>query len=254
MEFRFDTRVCAESILKRCPGVDPDSCECTRNVTLGEEDWNEQKFSCADFNGGPSDDFGTYYITATPEKDETVIYFEGLVTSGDALNNTFNATDPDLDRVEANMYLRVFEYADGVVGSLVQEVLFHSSCSQQLYLLDIFGSFQLIEFESTGQGVIGFGLNPEVSFSIDLDVIGDVLDLTFLSVVVLSNSNLIPPQVFEPNVTGVSIPPPFESSSEITLIVGEDFDVITTIGGELNGVVCFDVSQTTINCGATVEP
>lgn len=254
MLFRMDIRLCSESILRRCPGVDPDSCDCIRDVVIPEDDWPEQKFECQDFNGGPQRTVGQYYVTATPEKDDDVLYFDGFI---DVPGGRFNATDPDLDRVEANTFLRLYDYdaETNTIGPLLQEVLFHSSCSQQLYLLDIFGSFQLIEFENNEQGVIGFATTSQVNFGITLDIAGDLLELEFLSVVVLSGvPGLLPPQVIEPTVTGIVIPPPATIDAEVTLIPNQDFDVITTIGGQLNGIGCFDVSQTTVNCGAVGTP
>ena len=73
---------------------------------------------------------------------------------------------------------------------LLQEVLFHSSCSEQLFLLDIFGSFQLLEFENQLQGVVGFANAATVDFNLTLEVEGDQLDLDFLSVVLLSPNDI----------------------------------------------------------------
>jgi len=142
---------------------------------------------------------------------------------------------------------------------MLQQVLFHSSCSQQLYLLDIFGSFQLIEFESTTFGVIGFGINPTINFEITLDT-AQAADnpnilVEFLSVVVLSaEPGLLPPQIYN-----VEYNPPESISTlnqpiEVVLIPGQPFNVISTIGGTLDGVGCFDVSNSTIQCDATLEP
>jgi hypothetical protein len=139
---------------------------------------------------------------------------------------------------------------------MLQQVLFHSSCSQQLYLLDIFGSFQLIEFESTNQGVIGFGISPSVGFTLALNaaVNDGPLTLDFLSIVVLSETGLLPPQIFNFEVAGRVIPPPFTTDATVNLVIGQPFNVITTIGGRIDGLGCFDVSNSTIQCDATIEP
>ena len=65
---------------------------------------------------------------------------------------------------------------------------------------------------------------------------------------------VLPPQSEELDVAGVVIPPPYNATLNITLIPDEDFNVVTTIGGALNGVTCADISSATINCPATVEP
>ncbi len=259
MEFRVDTRTCDLSDLRRCPGIDPDTCSCIRNVTIPEADWAEQKFTCADFNGGPPalGTNGTFWIQATSEKDTSVIYFEGALELPGA---RFNATGPGGENVAANMFLNLYTCNTNPCtgpGTLLQQIVFHSSCSQELYLLDIFGSFQLIEFETRGQGVIGFAINPIVDFSIELDAasIGGTLELEFMSIVVLSRvPGLLPPQIFSVDVAGTSIPPDFVVDEQIQLIPGQPFNVITTIGGTLNGIGCFDVSESIVQCNATVNP
>jgi hypothetical protein len=251
MEFRMSPRACADSILKRCPGQDPDTCTCIRNVTIPEEDWAEQQFICDDFNGGPVDPFASYYVTSTPEKDENIIYFEGPVSNGGRFNASAQEGE---DEVEANTFLNLYTYPNGTIGELVQQVIFHSSCSQQLYLLDVFGSFQLVEFESTSQ-LVGFGVNPSVGFNIALEVESETLEMSFLSVVVLSGvPGLLPPQTEIFDVEGVIIPPPYDATTNITLIPDQDFTVITTVSGEIDGIPCSDITQSTINCPGTVEP
>lgn len=261
--FRVQTRTCEQSDLRRCPGINPDSCECIRNVTIPEDDWPEQKYECEDLNGGPipEEGFGTqYFVRATPEKDTEIIYFEGVVIDGFGFDtpNTFNATDPDLDEVEANSIITLFQYdnATGAIGLPLQQVIIHTSCSEQLYLLDIFGSFQLIQFESNGQGIIGGFETTPTEFFINVATDGDTLDLDFLNVVILPATDAFEPtpQVIEFDVDGVSIPPPFQDSAPVSLIPGVDFEVITTIGGDINGVGCFDVSSRLINCPALGTP
>lgn len=162
--------------------------------------------------------------------------------------------------VEANSYLELYTCADttcSTPGTMLQQVLFHSSCSQQLYLFDIFGSFQLVEFESTTLGLISSFTSPSVGFSIALDAIatGSQLVLDFMSVVVLSdNAELLEPQVFNFDVAGTTIPPSFTVDAPINLFIGQPFQVVTTIGGQVNGSGCFDVSNSTILCEASVEP
>ncbi len=257
MLFRVDIRPCSESILARCPGVDPDTCSCIRDTILVESEWAEQKFACTDFNTAALVNNGTYWIQSTPEKDPAVIYFEGPI---EVPGGRFNASAPAGEtEVEANSFLNLYECIDAACsgpGTLLQQVIFHSSCSQQLYLLDIFGSFQLIEFESTTQGVIGFGFNPSVSFSINLDAggIGEgTVVLDFLSIVVLSEvPELLAPQIFNIPVANQGLP--INVAETITLIPGQPFNVITTVGGTVGGLGCFDVSNTTIQCDATVTP
>ena len=84
---------------------------------------------------------------------------------------------------------------------------------------------------------------------------GSAVELDFVNIAVLSETpGLLPPQFREFNVSGVTIPPPFTATTDITLITEQNFTVITTIGAEVDGVGCFDVSESSISCSATVEP
>jgi len=162
--------------------------------------------------------------------------------------------------VEANSFLELYTCPDAACsapGTLLQQVLFHSSCSQQLYLFDIFGSFQLVEFESTTLGLISSFTAPSVSFqlSLDLSAGGTGLVLDFMSVVVLAeNPELLEPQILNFDVAGTPIPPTFTVEAPINLFIGQPFQVVTTIGGQRDGLGCFDVSNSTLQCNATVEP
>ena len=250
MEFRFNPNSCADSILKRCPGVDPDTCSCVRNVTIGEEDWAEQQFSCADFGAGPVNGSDTYYVMAYPEMDPSLPYFEGEMVPG----GRFNAPDPNMERVEANMFLDLYAFSNGTQGELLQQVLFHSSCSQELYLLDIFGSFQLVEFESL-LALTTYAISPISSFALTMNAASDFLELDFIGLAVFSpDPDLLPPQTEIFNVSGTVIPPPFAESTTVELIPNEDFTIVTTVTGALNGVACMDITELVVNCPASVEP
>lgn len=164
------------------------------------------------------------------------------------------------DEVEANSYLELYTCADAACsapGTMLQQILFHSSCSQQLYLFDIFGSFQLVEFESTTLGLISSFTSPSVGFTLTLDATatGSTLVLDFMSIVVLSdNAELLEPQIINFDVAGTTIPPSFTVDAPVNLFIGQPFQVVTTVGGQLDGLGCFDVANSTILCNATVEP
>jgi len=259
MLFRVDTRPCDQSILRRCPGIDPDTCSCIRDTTLTPDAWPDQKFFCTDFDAGPppAGTPGTFYIRAYPEKDTTVTYFAGPVTTPGGL---FNMTAPSTEtEVEANSYLELYSCADAACsapGTLLQQVLFHSSCSQQLYLFDIFGSFQLVEFESTNLGLISSFRSPGVGFTVTLDAAatGSNLILDFMSIVILDDTAELEPQILSFEVAGTPIPPDYTASTNVTLFIGREFQVVTTIGGQLNGLGCFSAVNSTLQCDATVTP
>jgi hypothetical protein len=174
MEMRYGGGGCYNTNFRRCPlrnpdltpeFPNPDSCSCTKEE-LPCAEWNN-KNTCEDFNGGgavcndinqvcsnqaskdPTPGCGppsaftnhTVYIEAFG-KDE--LYFAGPVQ----VNTTWEATTAG-DKVEADTDIFTYEWIEGTgKGRLLQHVVFHSSCSQELYLTDQFGAQQLLEFDS----------------------------------------------------------------------------------------------------------
>jgi len=263
MEFRFAPQSCTGSVLQRCAGFDSkksrdsrssddkiatDSCSCKRNITLAEEEWADEGFICEDFGGKTESDI--YFVKVYPERDPSLLYFEGPLTAG----GRFNATDPFLDRVDANMYLDVYDFSNGTQGELLQKIYIHSSCSQDMYILDIYGSVQLIEFESTTQ-LVTFATNPVAQFSLEMQVEGEVLDLDLIGVGVFgADSDLFPPQTEEFELSGVQIPPPLSLNSTIQVMPDEEFIVVVTVTGFLDGVPCTDISERIARCPVFTEP
>lgn len=93
------------------------------------------KFMCEDFNGGPPDEPGSLaYIVATDVKGET-IFFEGWseVFSLYLMQN-------NMERFPADQIITVYSSDAKDEASLLQRVQYHSSCSQNLDLLNRFGS------------------------------------------------------------------------------------------------------------------
>ena len=257
MLFRVDPAPCSSSVIRRCQLGDSDPCTCVRNVTLTEDEWNDEKFKCTDFNGGPQPTTsGNFWVVATPQKDTDTIYFDGPISIPSS--RLFNATAPeDEEEFSDNMALNLYTADPDLGGILLQEVRIRSSCSEDLFLLDVIGSFQLLEFEGIEQGLVAFGVRPSVAFDITVNTDPDVprqLRLDYLSIVAISSQpDVLPPQLIDVNVTNVVIPPPFTISEEITLIPGEPMNIITTVAGTfLDNIGCFDVSNTTIQCDATV--
>jgi hypothetical protein len=75
-------------------------------------------------------------------KDE--LYFSGPVR----VNSTWDALTEG-EKVEANTDIFTYEWIEGVgKGRMLQHVVFHSSCSQDMSITDQFGSQQLVEFDS----------------------------------------------------------------------------------------------------------
>ena len=273
MEFRFVPAPCEATTLRRCATPDDNTCTCERNRTLASDEWADQKVFCTDDPDGVGvtipdyrdvairPERETFWIVASPQRDPSVIYFEGPVDFGNAVVpgvNRFNATDPNLQRVEANSYLRVYT-ADPLAGGVqLQEVLFHSSCSEELWLFDIFGSFQLVEFEALVTGVTGSFENVEFAFNLNLaiDTLDGSLALEFLSLTLLPVvPGLVAPQVQDFVVDGVTIPPPFTADWGVSIIPEVDYIVIATIGGvRPDGVGCFEVGEQPVTCPRVIIP
>ena len=96
----------------------------------------DDKFMCADFNGGPPTEFGAESWIVATDKDEEVVFYEGWSSVGSAylMNNGF-------ERFPADQIIRVYASENTADESqLLQDLQYHSSCSQNLDLLNRFGS------------------------------------------------------------------------------------------------------------------
>jgi len=78
---------------------------------------------------------------ANPDDRKAKVWFDGTV----ALNDTFimDAANAGEDKFKANTYVHVFD----MNGNLLQQVQFHTSCSQPLEEQDQFGSLILVHCE-----------------------------------------------------------------------------------------------------------
>ena len=130
--------------------------DCSQSANLQSE-----KFFCTDFAPLPKN--GPVYIRAGDSVDANQIFFEGPVE----LNGLYNVTDPRGDRLPADMNLTVFELtASGEPGALLQNVKYHSSCSQNLFLKDRFGAHQLVAFFNELQGLVDCLIISNFTFTI----------------------------------------------------------------------------------------
>ena len=115
------------------------------------------KFTCEDFEGGPSTSEPAYIIV-TDIKGLGITYFEGPVEVGELfdLNDNEELFEPD-------MFISIFTPDQ---STLLQKVQFHTSCSRNLELLNRFGASQLVEFINEKQGVVSSF--STVSFAIEV--------------------------------------------------------------------------------------
>mmetsp|Transcript_14906 Transcript_14906/g.43022 ORF Transcript_14906/g.43022 Transcript_14906/m.43022 type:complete len:1243 (+) Transcript_14906:414-4142(+) len=113
--------------------------DCEQSFNIQEAD----KFTCTDFSGGAPTE-GSAWLTVTSVKDESDVYFDGEVRVGDLF--TMFASNTNKGKFDADSFFYV--YSDSTKENLIQLSSVHTSCSQNLFLKDKFGSVQLLIFEN----------------------------------------------------------------------------------------------------------
>ena len=113
---------------------------CEQSFNIQEAD----KFVCTDFVDGGAPTEGSAWLTVASVKNPEDIYFDGEVLVGDLF--TMFAADTMKGKFDADSTFSV--YADSSKDQLLQESSVHTSCSQNLFLKDKFGSVQLLIFEN----------------------------------------------------------------------------------------------------------
>jgi len=146
------------------------------------------KSGCVDVGDGPPTDKGVVsWITVTATKDPGITYFNGPVAVGDNFE-----LDDGGGRVEADMTVIISEVDSSGTGPglTIQDQFFHSSCSQNLFLKDRFGSVQLVAWLNGLQGFVTCFVDVEFSFAIVNGELGNPSDTspaTLLSFFTLTN-------------------------------------------------------------------
>jgi hypothetical protein len=284
---------CQSTNFRRCPIRDPDPtpdlpnpdpCTCSK-LDLSCEEWNN-KNECVDFNNGGAecnsieafcdsnqdtspipgcgppnvDEAHTVWIEAFG-KDE--MYFAGPVEN----NSTWTAITTE-DTVDANTNIHTYEFVNGARGRLLQEVIFHSSCSQELFLTDQFGSHQLIEFESfcdvdrcdpscnNGRRTISLFQDQIGNFEFTLEARTDdqnPVTLRFVAAVLTPLSFQFPFfgqtefQLF-PELNGTSIPPSVSVTPNFNLRLDEEYTIAGVVVGERSNGNCDAFGQSDLSC------
>jgi hypothetical protein len=126
--------------------------------------------------GAPTIDGTFSYIKVTALGDEGVIYHEDWVQVG----TQYNLTLPDgEDKVVANMNITIYNTNITLPAFQLQNLRYHSSCSSNLFLKDVFGASQLVEWENA-QGIITCFAVAEFTFDLEIpiDIEGDNITLT----------------------------------------------------------------------------
>ena len=144
--------------------------DCSQSFNIQEAD----KFDCEDRNGGPALS-GQYYIHVAPRKDPSGdVYFSGLANVGDVFPMCPGFPSCSGARFEADSTVWVFptnvasdpNFNPITNPNYVQLVNYHTSCSQNLFLKDKYGSTQLVIFFNDSQGLVSCFITA--TFSITL--------------------------------------------------------------------------------------
>ena len=286
---RYNGGGCSGTEFRRCPGEDPDPCTCQKEV-LPRDQWNN-KNTCEDYddngvvctdldaNGDPVPGCGppprtinhTVWIEAFG-KDEP--YYKGTVL----LNSRWNANTVG-EKVQANTDIFTYEYIPGVGrGRLLQHVVFHSSCSQEMFLTDQFGAQQLLEFDSYctvdcsdpgckevvdkdgnaygrrrislfGENIADLSINLKAGSATD----GDVELSTVLGLLTPTESNIGTQfENFTDIVNGVIVPPDISLVPEtFTFDVSKNYSLAAIVVGFLpdnDGKICQDTGFSDLYC------
>eukprot|EP00547_Thalassionema_nitzschioides_P013343 CAMPEP_0194260448 /NCGR_PEP_ID=MMETSP0158-20130606/45516_1 /TAXON_ID=33649 /ORGANISM="Thalassionema nitzschioides, Strain L26-B" /LENGTH=988 /DNA_ID=CAMNT_0039000539 /DNA_START=102 /DNA_END=3068 /DNA_ORIENTATION=- len=116
-------------------------------------------FTCEDFQGGPTQEA---YIVIRDIRTGSKIYYSGDVDEGDDL-----IISDDGGILQQNMNVTIYSSSEDVSSSgILETFVFHTSCSENLYLNDVYGSLQIIGFETEEQGEVNCtdpGLDPSPS-------------------------------------------------------------------------------------------
>lgn len=142
-------------------------------------------YQCQDFGiGPPRQDGATSYIIAF-QLGGGEEYFSGFVD----VNDEFTILAEE--KFTANMNITVYDPGNSTdvaeilkPSNMIQTVIYHSSCSQNLFLKDRFGSVQLVEFTNEEQGRVSCFQNVSLTVSVKIPVMVEgVAELTALTVV-----------------------------------------------------------------------
>jgi hypothetical protein len=172
------------------------------------------------------------------------VYFDGVVNVGD-----FYRLDDGGERFEADQFITV-STADQ--SAVLQEVQYHSSCSQNLELKNRFGASQLVAYFNAVQGnvtcfnVLEFSLNIDVP----IEVSGQTVTLTSL----VAMTNFAGTIDLTNQVTGQTVGAGgnivVTLSGTIDTTTRREYTMMFTIEGVRgDGVPCFGVSTLTFEAG-----
>lgn len=218
---------------------------CSQSATsqLSRPDW----FSCVDVGSGPPTEEGTAsYIVVTAKNDPTIVYYRGYVAVGDKYDLYDGG---QLFVADQNITI----YSSDEVGpdTMLQTLVYHCSCTQNLLMNDQFGASRVIGWENDVQGAVSstatfsFVLSVSVGATAASPVIleklistltyGPTMDVDFLETFNLTDQ-----------VEGFDLPQgnTLTATFDATLDITERgmYGILTTVSGEgVDGFDCADL-------------
>ena len=172
-------------------------------------------------------------------------------------------------RFAANMNVTVYDpkgFTDAAdivrPENMIQTLKYHSSCSQNLFLKDRFGSVQLVVFVNQLQGTVTCFQNVTLGFSVEapIDIEGGEATLTGLRVISSINNGDGGIFNLDDKVAGVVVrpgDPPFQTSATITIDLTQRlrYTLISTVIGQTDeGIRCFGVDAFQFVAGNPLPP
>ena len=163
------------------------------------------------------------------------------------------------DTVEADS--RVIMYTDETQQVVLQDMVFHSSCSQNLALKDTFGGQQLVQWTNEDQGNITCFANITYDFLLEIPI--GIEGQTFIFSSVTGQASFLPGddisfdltdqvagEVYEP---GEFVP--LTLQAELDLTVRKTYFILIRVTGETEaGVFCFGFGREEFTAGTPIGP
>eukprot|EP00526_Cylindrotheca_closterium_P001998 CAMPEP_0113641164 /NCGR_PEP_ID=MMETSP0017_2-20120614/21607_1 /TAXON_ID=2856 /ORGANISM="Cylindrotheca closterium" /LENGTH=1123 /DNA_ID=CAMNT_0000552487 /DNA_START=20 /DNA_END=3391 /DNA_ORIENTATION=- /assembly_acc=CAM_ASM_000147 len=286
---------CQNTMFRRCPErnpdptpqlPNPDPCTCNKQE-LPCSAWNNKNF-CTDFNpstGQPCNDLSNFCNNQANKNpipncgppsnfQDHAVWIEAFGKDGEAyfigpvnVNSTWTAQTVN-EKVQADTDIFIHEFGVGGKGRLLQQVRFHSSCSDELFLTDQFGSNQLIEFESFctddrcdsscfgGRRIISLFQESIGDFQFSLRARSDgqaPVTISFFAALLTPISDTFP---FFGNTTfqefsdqvGRTIPPPVTVQPNFNIRLDDEYILAAVITGQRAGGSCDSFGQTDFKC------
>jgi hypothetical protein len=189
-------------------------------------------------------------------KDTSLLYYNGWVNVGDLFTLTDLAA-PGTD-FPADQLVNIYSSEDQSEASLLQAMLYHSSCSQNLFLKDRFGAIQLVVWVNEDQGVVSCFANQTFNLEITIPIDIEGGPVTLQSLTVASN---VDPFFFNltDKVAGLQLNPgdTLETSISIPidLTVRTTYNLLITLSAvSSTGVECRATELTSFTAGYPLPP